>query len=191
MKVLFSETTMFNQPNSKIFASICENNVICDTPLKKDDLVFNEKEEYENYITILYNNKEMLQDINIKLLISHIAEQCDWVYPDYEMTKMFIVIEKDNDMIINSYLRLEVYPPKYTEKEKECILKHQNNNKTYQAWQEIFKYADDFNNNRNYDNYYEYDLELTIEEKKEILDLFKKSKNIPTSKRSVRWRSST
>ena len=125
----------------------------------------------DKYITIPYQDPELLQDESIKETVTHIAEQTDWVFPDYDRTKFNLVIEVNEDFEINGLseitstsLQIIAQPPKYTEQEKENILKHETtDDELYITWQEIFYYAEDFykNEDKHFDNSYE-EVEIEI-----------------------------
>ena len=141
-------------------------------PLNTKAMDLSKAVTYDKYITIPYQDPELLQDENTQQIVTHIANQTDWAFPDYDATKLNLVFEVNEDFeinglseIVSSSLQVIAQPPVYTKQEKEDILKRETDDEMYITWQEIFYYAEDFykNEDKHFDNSYE-EVEIELDE---------------------------
>ena len=140
-------------------------------PLNTKGMDLSKAVTYDKYITVPYQDPSLLQDESIKETVTDIADQTDWVVPDYNATKFNLVIEITKSLEISATLQVIAQPPTYTEKEKNNILKHETDDEMYITWQEIFYYAEDFyrNEDRYFDESYdEVEIEFDEDEMGEI-----------------------
>ncbi len=156
--------------------------VVCDVPLdvSKLDLETLYKEDmkfYEigikEYILIPYNDNVLCEDSGLQLLAALVAEETDWVYPDYNKIETFIIVNIKEDLSLESSIYISVQPPQYTDKEKENILSHEKDDENYQLWESIFCFTDDFYKGEgNYSNNNdEFNIELTEDEEYKLREL--------------------
>lgn len=148
MKILVQKTrTNQNQPKFQV-------------PLNPKAMDVSKAVACDQYITIPYADQTLLHDESVQEIVTHIAEQTDWIFPDYEATKFNLVFEVNEDFeanekldIISAALQVIAQPPVYTEQDKEDILNSETDDEMYITWQEIFYHAEDYYKNE--DQYFE------------------------------------
>ncbi|MEF9984527.1 MAG: hypothetical protein RR847_04870 [Bacilli bacterium] len=142
--------------------------VYAQAPFNIDNIVYREIENDGMCMSIPYSDIELTDIVNG--LAYEIANNNDWVYPDYQNIKVAIIVSTIDEKF-SATLRIDIEPAKFSDKTKADILKDTIIPSEYENWINIFTSAEDFYNGD--DGMSEttgfYPIEFTYEEQSNLL----------------------
>lgn len=147
---------------------------VTDIPLSIENIKFENVILGESNMSLPLIDNEILKSVECLVYDIILKNEPDWMHPDFKKSKLSLLLNTESENI-DICLVIEAIPPKYTDEEKNNILRTANITNIdgwseYEQWKMIFNSTEAWHSKEN--NCGEictYQIELTQEEKDKLL----------------------